>query len=119
MTRQSEALTLRTAAATAQSEMNYGTQETNGDEGLYADYRASFTKALPHNDLGEVDVSAFDTLLGALQTGQNNQFEAVALGGTRKLANPQGAYRIGKPCVAMFRLQISEPTRWFKPQLQI
>jgi len=93
MTRRSEALSLRTAAATAQADMNYGTQETNGDEGLYSDYRASFTKALPHNDLGEVDVSAFDTLLGALQSGQNSQFEAVSLGGTRKLANPQGAYR--------------------------
>ena len=31
------------------------TQETNGDEGRYDDYRASFTKALPHDDLGEVD----------------------------------------------------------------
>jgi len=96
MTRQSEALTLRTAAATAQSEMNYGTQETNGDEGLYADYRASFTKALPHNDLGEVD-----PLLKVRKR-------------RRKWPN-----FIGKPCVAMFRLQISEPTRWFKPQLQI
>lgn len=93
MTRQADALSLRTAAATAQSEASYGTQETNGDEGLYSDYRASFTKALPHNDLGEVDTSAYDLLLGALQTGQNGEFEAVPMGGTRKLANPQGAYR--------------------------
>ncbi len=93
MTRRSEAHSLRTAAANAQADKNYGTQETNGDEGLYADYRASFTKALPHNELGEVDLSAYETLLGALQSGQNSEFEAVTMGGTRKLANPQGAYR--------------------------
>lgn len=93
MSRQADALSLRTTAATAQANADYGTQETNGDEGLYSDYRASFTKGLPHDNLGEVDTSAYETLLGALQTGQNREFEAVPLGGTRKLANPQAAYR--------------------------
>lgn len=93
MTRRNDAYSLRNAAASAQAEVTYGTQETNEDEGLYADYRASFTKGLPHNNLGEVDTAAYDTLLGALETGQTQDFEAIPLGGTRKLANPQGAYR--------------------------
>ena len=88
-----DAYSLRISAASAQSDMSYGTQETNGDEGLYADYRSSFSKGLPHNALGEVDPSAYDGLLGALETGQTQDFENIPLGGTRKLANPQGAYR--------------------------
>ncbi|MEP4052883.1 MAG: vanadium-dependent haloperoxidase [Litorimonas sp.] len=93
MTRQAEALSLRTTAANVQANVIYGTQETNGDEGAFADYRASFTKGLPHDDLGEVDVDAYNALLAALETGQNSDFEAIPMGGTRKLANPQAAYR--------------------------
>jgi len=93
MTRQANVLSLRTEAATTQSSVNYGTQESNGDEGLYADYRASFTKGLPHDSLGEVDTSAFEGLLTALETGQTQDFESIPLGGRRKLVNPQGAYR--------------------------
>jgi len=93
MTRQTDVLSLRTQAATTQSNVSYGTQDNNGDEGLYADYRASFSKGLPHDSLGEVDTSAFDSLLNALDTELTQDFEAIPLGGTRKLANPQGAYR--------------------------
>ena len=32
--------------------------EVNGDEDRYADRRASFSKTLPHNELGEVDRGA-------------------------------------------------------------
>ena len=93
MTRQTAALNLRLDAATAQSRMEYGTQETNGDEGRYADYRASYSKALPHDGLGEVDQEAYAQYLRALDTGLPAEFEAIALGGSRKLANPLGADR--------------------------
>ncbi len=46
MTRQNQALTQRTLAASFQASTFYGTQETNGDEGRFADYRASYSKAL-------------------------------------------------------------------------
>lgn len=93
MTRQTNARNLRVAAADAQANVFYGTQQTNGDEGLYADYRGSFTKSLPHNDLGDVDTSAYQGLLDALDSGQSADFEAIRLGGDRRLANPQAAYR--------------------------
>src|SRR5262245_34790249 len=32
---------------------------TNGDEARYPDRRASFSKTMPHNDLGEVDPEAY------------------------------------------------------------
>ena len=93
MSRKADAYSLRINAASAQADMSYGTQTTNGDEGLYADYRASFTKGLPHNNLGEVNTAAFEALLNALETGQTQDFESIQMGGPRKLVNPQGAYR--------------------------
>ena len=35
---------------------------TNGDEKRYLDLRASFSKTLPHDDLGEVDTTAYQQL---------------------------------------------------------
>jgi hypothetical protein len=65
---------------------------TNGDEALYPNKIASFTKGLPHNEKGEVDLAAYRALVNALTTGQTAAFEAVPLGGKVKLANPQAAY---------------------------
>ncbi|MBR8833690.1 MAG: hypothetical protein DSM106950_06535 [Stigonema ocellatum SAG 48.90 = DSM 106950] len=66
----------------------------NGDEQLYANqnYLANFTKALPHDALGQVDTSAYTAELSAIKTGNFEDFEAIPLGGTAKLANPESAY---------------------------
>ena len=65
---------------------------TNGDEALYAaTHIANFTKGLPHNALGEVDPAAYAALVGALASGKAAAFESIPLGGTAKLASPQGA----------------------------
>src|SRR5207249_5850706 len=53
---------------------------------------ASFTKGLPHNDLGEGEATAYAALLNALTTGQAAAFDAIPLGGRVPLANPQTAY---------------------------
>jgi hypothetical protein len=65
---------------------------SNGDEDLYANRIASFTKGLPHNDLGEVDLNAYNTYLQALNSGKSADFEAIPLGGAAKLSNPQASY---------------------------
>ena len=93
MTRQTNALNVRLDSAYAQADMRIGTQETNGDEGLYADYRGSYSKGLPHDDDGRVDPDAFAAFLRALGSGSNDDFEAIPLGGTRKLVSPLAAYR--------------------------
>jgi hypothetical protein len=69
---------------------------SNGDEDMYANRIASFTKGLPHSDLGEVDLNAYNAYLQALNSGQPADFEAIPLGGAAKLSNPQAAY-----CYAM------------------
>jgi hypothetical protein len=61
---------------------------TNGDNKLYPNGIASFTKCLPHNSLGEVEPEAYKALLRALETNDFNDFEAIPLGGFLKLANP-------------------------------
>jgi hypothetical protein len=65
---------------------------TNGDEDAYPNKIASYTKGLPHNERGEVDLLAYDAFLKALATGRQADFEAVPLGGRVKFANPQAAY---------------------------
>lgn len=65
----------------------------NGDEERYADFRNSFSKGLPHNELGEVDPAAYNQLLEAIETADPERFENLTMGvGDRRLANPQGMY---------------------------
>jgi hypothetical protein len=61
----------------------------NGDETLYPNKIASYSKGLPHNSIGEVDLNAYNAMLAALNSGDPALFEAIPLGGNRKLVNPQ------------------------------
>lgn len=70
---------------------------TNGDEDKYTHLGfpgfASFSKALAHNSNGLVTESSFQSLISALQTGTQNAFQSVQLGGeVRKLVDPLNAY---------------------------
>lgn len=93
--RSAAAAELRRSAANSYLQNFIAVQQTNGDEGLYSDFRASFFKTLPQNELGEVDTAAYVALLDALRSGNSLDFEAIPLDPTaqRKLANPQGAYK--------------------------
>ncbi len=79
-------------AALAHSNLPLPTFPTNGDEELYPTKIANYTKGLPHNALGEVDLSAYTAFPKALTTGRPAAFEAIPLGGLVKFANPQAAY---------------------------
>lgn len=65
------------------------THLNNGDEERYANKIGSYSKALPHNQLGEVDLNAYATLAKAVQTKNPADFEAIQLGLGRKLTSPQ------------------------------
>jgi hypothetical protein len=64
----------------------------NGEEKLYANRIASYSKGLPHNHLGEVDPNAYKALLQAMASGSNADFESIPLGLGRRLTNPQAAF---------------------------
>ncbi|WP_414624350.1 vanadium-dependent haloperoxidase [Calothrix sp. CCY 0018] len=66
-----------------------GEQQDYRDENGNPNFIANFSKGLEHNYLGEVDPHAYNTFLTALKSGKSADFEAIPLGGSRKLTNPQ------------------------------
>jgi hypothetical protein len=68
------------------------THRTNGDEERYFNKIANFSKGLPHDVLGEVNLTAYTGLISALTSGAAADFEAIQLGGTLKFSNPQSSY---------------------------
>ncbi len=62
---------------------------TNGDERLYPDKSASYSKALLHDGYGRVNSNAYDSLITALNSGNPSDFENIILGGTVRETDPQ------------------------------
>lgn len=63
---------------------------TNGDETGYDSKLASYSKGLPHDEFGHVDLDAYATLVDAIEgTGE---FSAISLAGTRLLENPEATF---------------------------
>ena len=65
----------------------------NGDEALYPNKIGSYSKGLPHDGFGEVNLAAYATLSKAVTSGLPADFQAITLGGPAggsvKLVNPQ------------------------------
>jgi hypothetical protein len=80
---------LRKAAARAEHRLPLVGHPCNGDEALYPDKCATYTKALPHDSFGRVDLNAYQSLINALTSGNPADFENIILGDGRKLTNPQ------------------------------
>jgi len=93
--RRSAAKELRINRANLQAKQALPERLVSGDETSLPDSIGSFTKGLPHDALGRVDSDAWRQLLKALKSGNEDQLEAIPLGGTRKLANPEAAFAFG------------------------
>lgn len=61
----------------------------NVDESLYPNKIGNYSKGLPHNNDGTVVLSAYNAMVQALNSGLPADFDAIPLGGERKLTNPQ------------------------------
>ena len=90
--RRHRAFVIRRDAAIFQRDLRPTPSVSNGDEDMYANRIASYSKGLPHSDVGEVDFNAYNIYLHALRTAKPADFEAIPLGGVAKLSNPQAAY---------------------------
>ena len=66
--------------------------QNNGDETLYPNKIANFSKGLPHQPNGEVVPSAYKMLRAAIDSGEPEKFEEIPLGGYRRLINPQAGF---------------------------
>ena len=88
--RSDRSLQIRLNAATRESKVPIPPQINNGDEARYANFIGNFSQGLPHNSIGEVDPTAYQALLTAVTSGKPSDFANIPLGGTVKLAGPQG-----------------------------
>jgi len=82
---------------------------SNGDESRYADKGGTYTKGLPHDGFGRVDLNAFASLKKALHSGKFSDFEKIKVGGTRTLNGPQGGLT--------FDLEGLDPVQFGQPQV--
>src|SRR5438445_5211725 len=92
--RASQAYQLRVDAARLERDALPVQQVNNGDEDSFPNKIGNYSKGLPHNDFGEVDVNAYAAYRTALTTGLPTDFEAIPMGSAdpasqRKFVNPQ------------------------------
>lgn len=88
--RAQQALVQRVQRAIANLSATVPAQARNQDEALPGFY-ASYAKGLPHTALGEVEPAAYQAFLKALQTGKNEDYNLVPMGGTAKQISPQAS----------------------------
>ncbi|MGA6972054.1 MAG: vanadium-dependent haloperoxidase [Candidatus Binatus sp.] len=88
-TRHNTAFKKRLHAAADDRAVKVPPHPNNGDETLYTSGIANFTKGFPHNSFGEVDPSVYAAYLAAVKTGKRADFDALTMGGTEQLVDPQ------------------------------
>ena len=88
--RRARSYRIRVRAALAERNVRIPHQISNGDEDRYDNFSGNYSQGLPHNSIGEVDSIAYQALLTALHSGRPSDFANIPLGGTVKLAGPQG-----------------------------
>ncbi|MEH1966394.1 vanadium-dependent haloperoxidase [Nostoc sp.] len=104
-----KAFQVRTTAAKVNREISIPPHPTNGDEAKYANKIATDTRGLPHNQLGEVDLKAYQSFINALNSGDPNEYEKIILGGKRKLVQPLTPLAISLSGVNTCQLAIPVP----------
>ncbi|HUG82381.1 MAG TPA: vanadium-dependent haloperoxidase, partial [Bryobacterales bacterium] len=94
--RRLRAFNVRLRAAAAEAQLPAVEQVSNGDEDRYSNKIGSFSKGLPHNGRGEVNLDAYQRLRDALRSEKPEDFELIPLGSPdpvrqRRLVNPQAS----------------------------
>jgi membrane-associated phospholipid phosphatase len=88
-TRRGQAFDKRLAAAKDDHKIKVPPHPSNLDEALYPSGIANYTKGFAHNSFGEVDLSTYATYLAAVKTGKRADFDAIPMGGSEPLVDPQ------------------------------
>ena len=87
--RRNQAFNNRLNAAADDHQLKAPPHPNNGDEATYPSGIANFTKGFAHNSFGEVDSAVYASYLAAVNTGKRQDFEALVMGGTEPLVDPQ------------------------------
>jgi len=86
-----QAFTLRVSEAINDAIVPAAVNVSNGDDARYPDKGGTYTKGLPHDSFGRVDLTAYASLKTAIASGRFSDYEAIIAGGTRTQNGPQGA----------------------------
>lgn len=90
--RQVTAHTVKAEVAGFDERIPLDPQPQNGDEQSYSDLRGSFNKGLQHQASGYVSRQAFESLVRALSTGNDFDFNSILVGqGIFRMVNPQAS----------------------------
>jgi hypothetical protein len=87
--RRTQAYRKRLAAAADDRKTKTPAHPNNGDENLYPSGIANYTKGFPHDDFAVVDPTVYAEYLAAVKSGKRADFDALTLGGTIPLVDPQ------------------------------
>ncbi|MFY9558221.1 MAG: vanadium-dependent haloperoxidase [Blastocatellia bacterium] len=100
--RAKQALNIRIDAADQQRAVPIPAHPDNGDEARYATKFANYSKGLKHDpSTGEVDLTAYNAFLTAINSGSNADFDSIVTKGLygcpdplrqRRQVNPQSAF---------------------------
>ena len=95
--RRVDAYGIRIGAADRLQKTSWPLPVQNGDEARYPDKRASFSKTLPHNDIGEVEPAAYAAFVETMRGGTSDAFARLprAPGALVRLNDPQAAFAFG------------------------
>jgi len=93
-----KAFALRVEAAAHDALGPAPSQIDNGDEARYSDKCGTYTKCVKQAGIGRVDLAAYQTFKKALDSGNPADFEAVTVGGSRTLNDPQGGLAFDLDC---------------------
>lgn len=85
---------------------------SNGDESAFPNKIANYSKGLPHNQNGEVDLSAYNALVAALNSGNPALFEQIPMGGSMRLTNPQSGLAFDLEGADAFSFYMPPPPRF-------
>ncbi|HEY6299138.1 MAG TPA: vanadium-dependent haloperoxidase [Candidatus Binatus sp.] len=102
-----QAFSLRVGEATHDALVGPAVNVNNGDPARYADQGGTYTKGLPHDDFGRVDLQAFASFTDALNSGGFSDFQKIVVGGTRTLNGPQGG--LAFDLAALDNVQFGQP----------
>jgi hypothetical protein len=99
-----QSLTMRTTAATLESQIPVPPHTTNGDEQLYPDKSGTYSKGILQDGIGLVNRAAFQSFRNAINSGTFQAFENVITGGPRTQNGPLGG--------RAFALEGSDPVQF-------
>ena len=85
-----ESFELRVSEAINDALLGPAVNQNNGDDARYADKGGTYTKGLPHDQFGRVNLTAYASFKKALASGKFSDFENIIVGGTRTQNGPQG-----------------------------